>query len=981
MNLELDEIIKSTTTMNTTSSSLSSSSLGEDATTTATVIQPTTTSIHDSNEENDNDNHTNNNNNNIQSVDRFYAEHFTIPQGQQQQQQQQQNPNGLPPPHQNNNNNNHHHHHHHPHQNIHPRSNNSFQSNFLSYLEEKGIFWTNHHYRSNGISTPPSIPSFFVNRSANTHRSMNTSRGTSSSSSITSSSRGLSSRRNRRFRPPPPFHPPHLPPPPHQNQQLPNQNDINNGGAGIEFFALFDEEEDAFHLDRIYEQGRIVGISDNVVVEPGNHENLLHFDFGRRMIPHEEDDDENDENEDNLFLSSRRQRRNRTSSSSSTGSSSSGGNNTDTMSSGEKYGSIKGVKTSVNCHKHLYHQHLRQRKAVNDEKGGMIASELSLSVDFFHPNETKTMMMYKMDYHNNSYKVGGCSSNLGVISEFDEYNENLDHRVEGEVEERVESFWDLQVYSFESECNGSTNLHSMRNSSPKSNGSNSDSSGNSSTTTASKSRKSDSSLHEVVQKYEQRLMYHLERCDYTSFDECVLDFWDEYFPITATIHFHDKHSPVPRLSYMRRFLSRPCPEAFGTVQCEIERIKVYNKSKGVNMTGRLFPTYEYRLFIRDRRNHPTTQYENFPAMYDENESRMDTILMTAKHKTRHQQISCGKMSSSRKGVNNYLFYMPRQEDIDDHLDAVNDESVKIESYKQTEVPGSQFELGRLQSNFIGTEFQIFGPRNPKNGNSSSMNNTYGTVEEVNGNNVVENNSTSFTNRNSSKKRSKNKFRLRRKLWRQSSDNETNGITNDHNRNRKGRISPWSSFSKKTVNRHEPTEIEENIVMDKELGAITYTANLLGNRPRVMDVCVPKLSNEMGLSIPYESNTENPEEGSILSNLKRLSHQLLHLPPQQGRENDAVTADLDNLGLMSLQNRPPWWNVELGAFVLNFGGRVSVASVKNFQLCDRNDHENIMLQFGRIDGRHSFTMDFSYPLSPLQAFAIAVSSLQSKISFA
>ena len=116
-------------------------------------------------------------------------------------------------------------------------------------------------------------------------------------------------------------------------------------------------------------------------------------------------------------------------------------------------------------------------------------------------------------------------------------------------------------------------------------------------------------------------MYHLERCDYTSFDECVLDFWDEYFPITATIHFHDKHSPVPRLSYMRRFLSRPCPEAFGTVQCEIERIKVYNKSKGVNMTGRLFPTYEYRLFIRDRRNHPTTQYENFPAMYDENESK------------------------------------------------------------------------------------------------------------------------------------------------------------------------------------------------------------------------------------------------------------------------------------------------------------------------------------------------------------------------
>ena len=75
----------------------------------------------------------------------------------------------------------------------------------------------------------------------------------------------------------------------------------------------------------------------------------------------------------------------------------------------------------------------------------------------------------------------------------------------------------------------------------------------------------------------------------------------------------------------------------------------------------------------------------------------------------------------------------------------------------------------------------------------------------------------------------------------------------------------------------------------------------------------------------------------------------------------------------------WWNIELGAFVLNFGGRVKVASVKNFQLCERDVQDHIM-QFGRIEGRHSFTMDFQYPLTPMQAFAIAISSLQSKISF-
>merc|ERR1712160_188306 len=99
----------------------------------------------------------------------------------------------------------------------------------------------------------------------------------------------------------------------------------------------------------------------------------------------------------------------------------------------------------------------------------------------------------------------------------------------------------------------------------------------------------------------------------------------------------------------------------------------------------------------------------------------------------------------------------------------------------------------------------------------------------------------------------------------------------------------------------------------------------------------------------------------------------------GDSEPLETACSTDFGLQALQNRPPWWNVELGAFVLNFGGRVSVASVKNFQLCDRNDQDHIMLQFGRIQGRHSFTMDFQYPLTGVQAFAIAISSLQSKIS--
>lgn len=327
------------------------------------------------------------------------------------------------------------------------------------------------------------------------------------------------------------------------------------------------------------------------------------------------------------------------------------------------------------------------------------------------------------------------------------------------------------------------------------------------------------------------------------------------------------------------------------------------------------------------------------------------------------------MASGKKGVNNYHFYMPQQDDIDDHLSVVNNESLDLknppEGHRQREIPGSNHELGRLQSNFIGTEFQIFCPCNDQ----------HASTQDKNDETSVDPHTHSHTNTTpptteKAKKRSINLLRRPRSIRRQNHDNES------IHGNRKGRITPWSTFSKKSFARETMAEGERS--QDCEIGVITYTANLLGNRPRVMDICIPQINDETGLSVQLPTSGDASDESSILNNLKTLSHLQ---NSSNWDENDLFTTKLDSLGLMSLQNRPPWWNVELGAFVLNFGGRVSVASVKNFQLCDRNNHENIMLQFGRIEGRHSFTMDFSYPLSPLQAFAISVSSLQSKISFA
>lgn len=49
----------------------------------------------------------------------------------------------------------------------------------------------------------------------------------------------------------------------------------------------------------------------------------------------------------------------------------------------------------------------------------------------------------------------------------------------------------------------------------------------------------------------------------------------------------------------------------------------------------------------------------------------------------------------------------------------------------------------------------------------------------------------------------------------------------------------------------------------------------------------------------------------------------------------------------MHNKPPKWNEQLNAYCLNFHGRVTQASVKNFQLVTGDETEKILLQFGKV----------------------------------
>lgn len=72
----------------------------------------------------------------------------------------------------------------------------------------------------------------------------------------------------------------------------------------------------------------------------------------------------------------------------------------------------------------------------------------------------------------------------------------------------------------------------------------------------------------------------------------------------------------------------------------------------------------------------------------------------------------------------------------------------------------------------------------------------------------------------------------------------------------------------------------------------------------------------------------------------------------------------------LHNKPPIWNETNQVYQLDFGGRVTQESAKNFQI-EFNGKQ--VMQFGRIDP-NGYTLDFEWPFTAVQAFSIALANI-------
>lgn len=156
-----------------------------------------------------------------------------------------------------------------------------------------------------------------------------------------------------------------------------------------------------------------------------------------------------------------------------------------------------------------------------------------------------------------------------------------------------------------------------------------------------------------------------------------------------------------------------------------------------------------------------------------------------------------------------------------------------------------------------------------------------------------------------------------------------------------------------VSRRSKNSNKEGVIPRQELAAVIYDTNVLGFKgPRKMTVILP------GMTLDFQRVTLFPQDES------------------EGLIENWKAKNMDNL--IELHNKTPVWNDDTQSYVLNFHGRVTQASVKNFQIVHDSDSDYIVMQFGRV-AEDVFTMDYRYPLCALQAFAIALSSFDSKLA--
>ena len=83
--------------------------------------------------------------------------------------------------------------------------------------------------------------------------------------------------------------------------------------------------------------------------------------------------------------------------------------------------------------------------------------------------------------------------------------------------------------------------------------------------------------------------------------------------------------------------------------------------------------------------------------------------------------------------------------------------------------------------------------------------------------------------------------------------------------------------------------------------------------------------------------KGPRKMTVILPGMTQDHQRVHITPNEQHETLLECWKMKNMdNLIELHNKTPVWNEETQSYVLNFHGRVTQASVKNFQIVHDSD---------------------------------------------
>jgi hypothetical protein len=220
----------------------------------------------------------------------------------------------------------------------------------------------------------------------------------------------------------------------------------------------------------------------------------------------------------------------------------------------------------------------------------------------------------------------------------------------------------------------------------------------------------------------------------------------------------------------------------------------------------------------------------------------------------------------------------------------------------------------------------------------------------------------------------------------------------------------------------------------ELGSIRFEQNRVGSGagPRRISICLPAVREDPEAIDPWpptspdranktsgkKPDEEEEDEDEDDDEAKEEVYETMEYAPQSKKEslrrlvrrqppvsaapttipqphgtNGVIATPAVSNQFIFARNRKPYYLESISAFSLDFFGRVTLPSNKNCLLtCDDSNSssagpESNILLFGKIGvrGRNAdaavYTLDFQWPLSPLQAFCIALASCDRKFGCA